>query len=224
MGDDRGAFGQALPEVGASWHAYWSSKGMTWRREPEIDAERQRYLAEQRAAPPDVERGNYPFRDINGRIRLTRADIEWLLATHESDGEKGPVYWSNERQRMRPGLDLRGADLVGVNLTYLPLARTRFGLDFTAWRAATAEQRSAAAADMKGADLREARLERASLRGADLESARLVEAHVAHANFDGARLCRANFRNTRLEDTFLNQAKPRRGRPPQSLPRRQHSP
>ncbi len=206
MGDALEAGSQTLPEEDASWHAHWSSQGMTWRREPEIDPERQRYLAERRAISSDVERGIYPFRDAHGRIRLTRADVEWLLATHQSEGEPGPVYWSDERKRMRPGLDLRGVDLAGVNLTYLPLARTRFGLDFADWRAAGPEQRSAAAADLKGADLREARLERASLRGADLEGARLVEAHVAHANFDGARLCRANFRNTHLEETFLNQA------------------
>ena len=37
--------------------------------------------------------GVYPFKDI----KLSRADIEWLLAMHE--GGRGPVEWSDERQR-----------------------------------------------------------------------------------------------------------------------------
>ncbi len=49
-----------------------------WRTEPEIDTERQRYLAERRAIAPDIEQGIYPFRGI----KLSRADVEWLLATH----------------------------------------------------------------------------------------------------------------------------------------------
>ena len=49
--------------------------------------------------------GIYPFRDI----KLSRVDIEWLLETHENG--RGPVDWSDEHQREREGLDLRGADL-----------------------------------------------------------------------------------------------------------------
>lgn len=206
MSDENGDSNRTVLDGFDSWNAYWTAQGMPWRREPEIDAQQQRYLAERRAMGLDTERDIYPFRDAHDRIRLTRADIEWLLATHESGDRRGPVDWSDESQRLRRGLDLRGADLAGVNLTYLPLARTRFGLDFAEWRAARPEQRSAAAASLKGADLREAHLERASLRGVNLEGARLVEAHLAHANLDRARLCRAKFRDTHLEDVFLNGA------------------
>ncbi len=198
---------QLAPRGFESWNAYWTAQGMPWRREPVIDAERQQYLAARRTVPPDIVRGIYPFRDERGGITLTRADVEWLLATHESSGSQGPVVWSDEDHHLRRGLDLRGADLSGINLTYLPLARARLGLDFEEWHAAQPQHRAAAAAQLKGADLREAHLERASLRGANLEGASLVEAHVAHANFDGARLGRATFRDTHLEQAFLNQAR-----------------
>jgi hypothetical protein len=67
-----------------SWQEHWKSQGMPWRTEPEIDAARRRYLAERRAVTADIQQGIYPFRDENGGIKLTRADVEWLLSTHES--------------------------------------------------------------------------------------------------------------------------------------------
>src|SRR5215831_18097507 len=91
------------------WKAYWTAHGQPWRTEPEIDTERQKYLAERRTIKPDIEQGKYPFRDI----KLTRADIEWLLATHEHS--RGPLDWSDTSQREREGLDLRGANLRSVN-------------------------------------------------------------------------------------------------------------
>jgi hypothetical protein len=58
-----------------------------------------------------------------------RADIEWLLATH-GDG-RGPVVWEGEKDKpddeQRVGLDLRSADLRELNLSSVPLARTRAG-------------------------------------------------------------------------------------------------
>jgi uncharacterized protein YjbI with pentapeptide repeats len=97
---------------------------MPWRTEPEIDEERQRFLTERRAILPNVEKGVYSFKDI----KLDRADVEWLLATHESDDIRGPVDWSDDDQRERRGLDLRGADLRGVSLQELPLSCSVFGL------------------------------------------------------------------------------------------------
>jgi hypothetical protein len=94
-----------------AWKAYWTVQGMPWRTEPEIDAERRAYLAERRAVEPDIEQGIYPFKGV----KLDRADVEWLLATHESDSMQGPVDWSDSRQRTRPGLDLRGADLANID-------------------------------------------------------------------------------------------------------------
>ena len=63
----------------------------TWRTEPEIDIERQAYLTRQLALRPDPQRGVYPFKDV----ALSRADIEWLLATHQ---QQGPVDWSDQQR------------------------------------------------------------------------------------------------------------------------------
>jgi hypothetical protein len=52
-------------------------------------------------------------------VKLSRADVEWLLATHENG--RGPVDWSDERQRKREGLDLGGANLCHTDLSHVPL-------------------------------------------------------------------------------------------------------
>src|SRR5690348_11283265 len=62
------------------WKMYWEECHQPWRIEPEIDTQRQEELAQRRALVPDVVKGVYPF----GGMKLTRADIEWLLATHEN--------------------------------------------------------------------------------------------------------------------------------------------
>ena len=77
----------------------------TWRIGPEIDFERQKFLTQRIAIQPDIQRGIYPFKDV----KLTRADIEWLLITHAKG--RGPVDWNDVQQRGGIGLDLRGADL-----------------------------------------------------------------------------------------------------------------
>src|SRR5258706_12608495 len=100
-----------------AWRAYWKTQGQPWRTESEIDAKRQKYLAGRRVIVTEFEKGIYPFKNI----KLSRADIEWLLATHENG--RGYVDWSDESQRNRKGLDLRGADLRQVDLSELPLAK-----------------------------------------------------------------------------------------------------
>lgn len=121
------------PEV---WKAYWKQQGWPWRTEPEIDTERQKYLAERRAIKSDIEKGIYPFKEIEPK--LTRADVEWLLATHENG--RGPVDWSDKSQRERKGLDLRSADLQNVNLSRLPLACMIGGLSRKEWLRSTLGQ------------------------------------------------------------------------------------
>ncbi len=96
---------------------------MPWRTEPEMDGDRKRYLAERRAIQPDIEKGVYPFKDVE----LDRADVEWLLETHESNGFTGPVDWDDGVQRKREGIDLRGGDLNGADLSGLPLRARREG-------------------------------------------------------------------------------------------------
>jgi uncharacterized protein YjbI with pentapeptide repeats len=201
---------------------------MPWRTEPEIDAERKAYLAERRAIKPDIERGLYPFRDEHGSIKLTRADVEWLLATHE--GGRGPVRWEDEKDKTRDeqrwGLDLRGADLRAARLGRLPLASLRAGLMYAEafgitdephsvppeqreWAAAhlvTPEQREWAAAHLEAASLTAARLEGAALLEAHLEGASLLEAHLERSSLIGAHLAGVNLRRAHLDGTNLRGA------------------
>ena len=188
------------------WFQMWGF----WRTEPAISPERQAFLAEHRVISPDIEQCIYPFCDI----RLTRADIEWLLAT--LDDNKGPIDWSQPSHRQRLGLDLRGA-LLNKDMQYhldlrgLPLSATRFGLDYEQWVSATQEQRSAAAAQLQGADFRyadlkgavfiEAHLESTSFREAHLEEATLVASHL-----EGASLWQAHLAGALLHDAHLEGA------------------
>lgn len=175
-----------------SWCDYWRSLVLPWRTEPEIDAERQLFLKARRVVEPDIQQGIFPFRypdvdEKNPNIKLNRADVEWLLATHESSGMRGPVDWSDIHQKGRVGLDLRDADLRAVDLRGLPLARLRGGLSGEEWRNATEAQRNIAAIRLGGAIFPFAHLEESILTHADLGGANLREAHL-----EGADMFRAN--------------------------------
>ncbi len=181
-----------------------------WRTEPEIDTKRQKFLTERLAIIPDIQRGIYPFKDV----KLTRADIEWLLITHE--GGHGPVDWSDVQQKSRIGLDLRGADLRRIDLRNLPLARMRSGLTRDEWNLTTLEQRYMAGVHLQGANLSEAHLEGAvlqgahldgtTLRGTHLEEANLYRAYLNDAYLRGAHLEEAKLRGARMEGAYLPEA------------------
>ncbi|MGZ6356164.1 MAG: pentapeptide repeat-containing protein [Ktedonobacteraceae bacterium] len=162
------------------WKAYWKAHGQPWRTEPEIDTEQQKYLAERCAITPNIEQGIYPFKDI----KLNRADVEWLVATHENG--RGPVDWSDESQRKREGLDLRGANLNDANLRHLPLARLQGGLTEDDWDQATPEQRYMAAIHLKRARLGYAHLEGSVLTFAQMQGADLYTAHLESIDAFGA--------------------------------------
>ena len=166
-----------------------------WRTEPEIDLERQAFLTRCLKTPPDVRREKYPFLGE----KLTRADIEWLLVSHENG--KGPVDWYDRHQRNRKGLDLRGADLRHVNLCYLPLACLYGGLSREEWQRTTLRQRNMAGIHLEGADLSEAHLEGAILEGAYLNGATLRGTFL-----QGAFLFRADLRNTYLREVHFERA------------------
>src|SRR5579884_323871 len=192
------------------WRDYWQKMGQPWRTEPEIDAKRQRYLAERRAIVLDIERGIYPFKDL----KLSRADVEWLRATHENG--RGPVDWEDESQRERKGLDLRGTRLEHVDLKGLPLARLCGGLHRNEWLQASTEQCEAAAihlerADMRlthleGADLHYAHFERVDLRSASLECVDLTKAHLQDADLNSTHFERADLSHAHLEGAYLSNA------------------
>jgi uncharacterized protein YjbI with pentapeptide repeats len=193
------------------WIAYWEQQGQPWRTEPEIDEERQKYLAERRAIVPDTVKGVYPFRGVG----LSRADIEWLLATH--DNGRGPVDWDRERLpgtlQVRRGLDFRGVDLRGANLSSLPLAGL-VGGDLMEFGPKTDAQHEAESIHLEGAILLSAHLERAvfnyshledvNLYSAYLEGALLINTHLERATLDGAQLKEATLWHAHLEKAKLN--------------------
>lgn len=181
-----------------AWRVYWQAQEQPWRTEPEIDSERQAYLASRRTISPDIEHGIYPFRGV----KLNRADVEWLLATHENG--RGPVMnWTDESQRSRDGLDLRGANLRGEDLSILPLSRMRAGLRFYEWEKATTEQRDWASAHLENCNLFWARLNQTKLRKAHLEGSNLSWAHLRGADLNDAHLKGANLWRTHLEGAHL---------------------
>ncbi len=133
---DKSTGGQAITRSSPS-QSSTPNISIPWRTEPEIDLERQKFLAERLAIKPDIKNGIYPFK----AVKLTRADVEWLLANHEKG--HGPVDWSDEQQRERMGLDLRGAELRQMDLRNLPLTRMLGGLNREKWKRATRHGRSA---------------------------------------------------------------------------------
>jgi Pentapeptide repeats (8 copies) len=184
------------PEGCGTWNEYWTKEHrQPWRTKPEIDAERQTYLAERRAIAPDIVKGIYSFRDEQGSIQLTRADVEWLLATHESGGLTGPVEWDDPAHRRRSGLDLRGADISGENLSSLPLSRLRGGLAGDEFFGTTMDQFHAAAIRLVATNLRFAHLEGSILTFGRLDSTDLSSAHL-----ESADLYRAHFEAEQLAD------------------------
>src|SRR5258708_9776105 len=181
---------QHSPTSSEEWHAHWQAKGFPWRTEPEIDAKRQEELRRCRAILPDIEKRIYPFKGM----KLNRADIEWLLATHENG--RGPVNWSDEKDRQREGLDLRGTDLRHVDLSQLPLARIRGGLDVGYWNRET----------YTSSKMRALQLEEARLIGIHLEGAYLIKAHLEGAILGRAHLEGANLTGAHLEKAYLTKA------------------
>src|SRR5690349_18697889 len=141
------------------WMLYWEQQEQPWRTDPEIDDERQKYLGDRRNIRMNAQLNIYPF----GGIKLGRADVEWLLATHENGC--GPVDLRDEGQCERKGLDLRYADLDHADLLFLPLSGTDFSY-----------------AHLENADLSTAFLGNANLSNAHMEGANLIYASLEGAN------------------------------------------
>jgi uncharacterized protein YjbI with pentapeptide repeats len=168
------------------WRAFWTAQRMPWRTAPEIDGEREHELDRQRNIGRNIAYSIYPFKDIEPS--LTRADIEWLLATHIAGGIQGPIEWEDASQRNRNALDLRGVTLHQVSLDGLPLAQARAGLSGEEFNLATLDQRMLAAQVMNGGSLRYTHLEGAIFSYAQLEGVSMFEAHLEAAKLYGALL------------------------------------
>jgi pentapeptide repeat protein len=192
------------------WHTFWEQQGQPWRWEMEIDEERQKYLNEHRAIVPDTVKGIYPFKGVG----LSRADIEWLLATH--DNGHGPVDWDRERLpgtlQVRRGLDFRGVDLRGANLSLLPLARL-LGGDLMEFGPKTDAQHEAEALHLEGATLVHTHLEGTVLGYSHLEGANLYGAYLEHALLDGTHLEEAMLDTAQLKEAKLWGAHLEKARP-----------
>jgi uncharacterized protein YjbI with pentapeptide repeats len=188
---------QPAPSIPEAWRDYWNAQKQPWRTESEIDVKRQAELAQRRAAVPDIEKGIYPFKGM----KLNRADVEWLLATHEHG--RGPVDWSDESQKGRIGLDVRGADLSLIDLSHLPLARLYGGgwLAMDEWENATEDERHYAVVVMEMSNLSEAHLEAAILNGVQLKGSYLSGAYLQEGTF----IC-ACLENTTLSKTHMRKA------------------
>ena len=162
--------------------AYWESVGQAWRREPEINIERQNFLEERLMIKPNIKKRILPFTGIE----LSRADVEWLLATSCSRNEN---------------LDLRGAVLMSVDLSDLPLANVWFSLTYEEWTTATMSQTEAATAKLDGA-----RFDRACLEGALMVATRFQRASLEAAHLEDADLQLANFDRSWLASVHMEHA------------------
>jgi uncharacterized protein YjbI with pentapeptide repeats len=187
------------------WKQYWANKDQPWRTEPEISACRQYELSQRRAIQPESKKGVYPF----GGVQLCRADVEWLLATHENG--QGPIDSNQESQRDRVGLDLRGAQLEGANLAGLPLAKLLGGLSPWEYFELPEHERGTTRicllrANLRGAQLDGAFLPRAQLAEADLSGAQLNSANLFEAYLNKANLERSHMNGAELSAAYLNRA------------------
>lgn len=174
----------------------------SWRTEREIDVHRQRFLRRLRAriAETDAKGNTFPFRQGQQGIKLSRADVEWLLATHESS----PVDWADRSQRLLHGPNINGAILDGVNLARLPLARVNMrqaSLIGANLEGAHLEGATLVEADLTGADL-----SRAHLEGADVRAASLRGANLYHAHLDGAILAQCHLERADLGRAHVERA------------------
>lgn len=198
------------------WKAYWAAQGMPWRTEPEIDEKRQRFLAKRRAVKPDIEKGIYPFRDENGGIKLTRADVEWLVAHHDIrepfPSPQGLVLFAHAGPDgtlwQRRGPNLCGAGLDGVNLVGLPLefgrldhaSLVRANLDSTRLGGAYLDGAVGTGATLRRANLDSSSLCDTMLVDADLSGAQLVQAYLRGTDLRRANLRDANLAMAKIED------------------------
>jgi len=189
-----------------AWKAYWSERGQPWRTEPEINAARQGQLSVALGVTVDIEGAVFPFKGM----RLSRADVEWLLAENaqvaESKHDLSLAKAGSEPSPEERGLDLRGADLSQVNLSGLPLMRLRGGLSIEESRHTTIEQNKAVAVNLTQADLSRAQLQGGLLGWATLDKAVLVEAHLEGADLGKASLRQAILAGAHLEGVDLTKA------------------
>src|SRR5258708_28085662 len=91
-----------------TWKAYWKEQGQPWRTEPAIDEARQQQLLSYYQGVVDIERGMYHFKGV----RLSRADVEWVLAMAETTSAERSLRGRNGGQQHKSvGLPLTSVSL-----------------------------------------------------------------------------------------------------------------
>jgi len=199
---------------------YWRKQGQHWRIMPEISQDRQSQLTQRLQIVGDIRKNVFPLKDVEPK--LTRADIEWMLFYIENEGSEQTRRDHLKHKR----LDLSGADLRTLDLSFLPLSHVRFGPHIYEWGQLTIEQQDSAGArlddcnlyktalrntylcgvHLERAHLRYAQLQGAHIRGATLSHAVLSHAHLERANLANARLQKADVRKASLQGADLNDA------------------
>ena len=187
--------------------------------EPEIDEKHQKTLIACLRTTPCDDPNFFPFL----HWKLSRADIEWLLAHPVVDTnkleksfelmfkDKRPNNREQEATNFRKELyeilenslriDLRGAELNGVNLSGLHLSEAR--LEYANLMSADLRGTFLHRAHLEHAYLFDAYLEKANLSHADLTGASLQNARLQKTNLTGAHLEGANLTGTHLEGAIL---------------------
>lgn len=200
-----------MPDVDVDWPAHWEQQKQPWRREPPIGRDEQRRLHGLMAV---AGMHSAPFMGET----LTRADIEWLIEKPEH--RQIPAGGSGGSASTQPGLNLAGATLSHVDLSYLPLAqRIDESLGPASLHAGNAVRPTGAVVSLAGASLHGTILEKIDLRCANLSgatfydpsalqppSANLRGAYLAHANLSKVRLRNADLRDADLSSSILRGA------------------
>jgi uncharacterized protein YjbI with pentapeptide repeats len=187
------------PQSPGQWKAYWRRQEQAWRTEPEISTGRQEELKQLRTTQTENVQNRYPSKERD----LSRADIEWLLATHTSNTLIGPVDYDDEHQWKRRGIDISGSNLAQQNLSHLPLSRMIGGHTS---QETTGAQKHSVAINLEKATLIGTHLEAANLTGARLKRANLSEAYLEDAQLNEAHLEGANLREAHLKGTDFTRA------------------
>jgi Pentapeptide repeats (8 copies) len=196
-----------VPNGFDSWQDYWTGRDMPWRIEPEIAQDRKQFLEARQLVEPDINRGLFPFRNEDGSIPLTRADVEWLIEYQNRHVHVSSNPYRHVNYLQAKGLDFRGANLNGVNLTGLPLAGLHGELASSEVAKIRPEFQDQAcdnaAIHLEGAHLVQTNLEAAILTKAHLDSCSCFGVHLEGADLTNASLRQAKLMSAHLEGAQL---------------------
>jgi Pentapeptide repeats (8 copies) len=115
---------RASQETQQDWEAHWKAQGQSWRREPEIDQERQQFLRQRLEIEIDEAQHIHPFQDIV----LKRNDLEWLIQKRKekSVGDEEQPQELNLQKAIFGTIDCKGLPLEGANFWSAKLEGANF--------------------------------------------------------------------------------------------------